>query len=210
MYPTKYQLPLTGLDWLEFYKAHNVYHPGIDFNYGHGMDDLGQDVIAPKSGFVVYCHNIVSTSRGFGKFVILLHKDGNYTRYAHLADIAVKEGQEIAIGKLIGHLGNTGTTYSHLHFEVFNEDCKELQLGALFKWRMYPSGWNKAKVQQYYLNPWEWLKNEQKEAGIPTWATAAVTWCKANEIIRNFEGNAITDYELALVLQRFYEKFIVK
>jgi murein DD-endopeptidase MepM/ murein hydrolase activator NlpD len=207
-YPCVYDTPLTGLDWLEWYKDHNVYHPGVDFNTGYGNDDLGNDVKAPKSGFVVYCHETVSTSRGFGKFIILQHKDGNYTRYAHLADIQVKEGQEIVKGKVIGHVGNTGTNYCHLHFEAFNEACKEKQIGALFKWRMYPSGWSKAKVQQYYLNPWEWLKNEQHEEGVPSWALPAVTWAKSHEIIRNFEGNAISDYELALVLYRFYEKFI--
>lgn len=209
MMPTKYQLPLTGLDWLEYYKQHRVYHPGIDFNFGHGMDDLGQEVFAPKSGFVVYCHESVLTSGGFGKFIIIQHADKNYTRYAHLADIQVKEGQEIAIGKLIGHLGNTGTTYSHLHFEVFNEKCMQLQLEHWRKFRMYPSGWIKAKVQEYYLNPWEWLKGIEKELGVPTWAIAAVTWAKANEIIRNLEGAMMSDYEVALVLQRFHDKFII-
>jgi hypothetical protein len=82
------------------------------------------------------------------------------------------------------------------------------QLEAMFKFRMYPSGWSKAKVQEYYLNPWEWLKGIDTETGIPSWATAAVTWCKANELIRNFEGNNVSDYELALVLKRFHDKFI--
>lgn len=208
IYPCQYDTPLTGLDWLEYYNAHKVYHPGVDFNKGFGNSDLGNDVVTPKSGFVVYCHNTVWDSGGFGKFVIIQHADNNYTRYAHLADISVKEGQEIVMGKLIGHVGNTGTTYAHLHFEVFNQKCMDLQLAHWRKWRMYPSNWTKAKVQEYYLNPWDWLKGVQEENGVPTWATAAVTWAKANELIRNFEGNNVSDYETALILQRFYDKFI--
>lgn len=208
MFPCKYDIPLTGLDWLEYYNKHNVYHPGIDFNKGKGNEDLGNEVVAPKSGFVVYIHENVLTSGGFGKFIILQHADKNYTRYAHLADIQIKEGQDIPIGKLIGHVGNTGTTYAHLHFEVFNEKCMQLQIEHWRKFRMYPSGWSKVKVKEYYLNPWEWLKGVDVETGIPNWATAAVTWCKANEIIRNFEGGQVTDYELALILQRFHDKFI--
>jgi murein DD-endopeptidase MepM/ murein hydrolase activator NlpD len=94
MIPTKNTMPLLGLDWLEYYNVHDVYHPGVDYGTA-GMSDLGNEVVAAKSGFVVYCHETVWNSSGFGKFVIIQHADGNFTRYAHLADITVKYNQEV-------------------------------------------------------------------------------------------------------------------
>ena len=160
MYPTKYDLPLTGLGWLEYYSNHNVYHPGIDFNKNYGNSDCGQEVFAAKPGFVEFFWDSTWNTGGFGRFIILHHDDGNYTRYAHLQSIdpIIKDGARIKEGDLIGFLGNTGTTYCHLHFEVFNEDCAEWQRKHWRPWRAYPSGWAKHSVQDYYLNPWEWLK----------------------------------------------------
>ena len=163
-YPTKYDTPLTGLDWLEYYNKHNVYHPGVDFNKGYGNDDLGQEVVAPKSGFVEFVHKTTWNSSGFGKFVILHHSDGNYTRYAHLKDIDNKivEGREVKEGQLIGHVGNTGTGWAHLHFEVFNKKCASWQRGHWRPWRAYPTNWSKHSVQKYYINPWDWLEKKKK------------------------------------------------
>jgi len=206
MIPTKNTMPLLGLDWLEYYNVHDVYHPGVDYGTA-GMSDLGNEVVAAKSGFVVYCHETVWNSSGFGKFVIIQHADGNFTRYAHLADITVKDNQEVKEGKLIGHVGNTGTTSAHLHWECFNKACMELQLAHWRKWRFYPSGKSKAWVKQYYLNPWEWI--EPKVEGIPDWSEAASTWCKQQEILTTINGRDIKDYELAVVLKRFHDKFII-
>lgn len=206
MIPTKYTTPLLGLNWLEYYSQHDVYHPGIDLGTA-GYTDLGNDVVAAKSGFVVYTHDTIWNSSGFGKFIIIEHADGTFTRYAHLADIVTKDGQEVKEGKLIGHLGNTGTVSPHLHFEVMRKECLNLQLNHWRKWRMYPSGWSKLKVQEYYLNPWEWLKDKQDQDA-PDWAKVASLWAKNEGIITNFEGGQITDYELALVLYRFHKKYI--
>jgi murein DD-endopeptidase MepM/ murein hydrolase activator NlpD len=49
------------------------------------------------------------------------------TRYAHLHTIAVKKGQEVKEGQLIGSVGSTGHVRasgrdpSHLHFELYVE-----------------------------------------------------------------------------------------
>jgi murein DD-endopeptidase MepM/ murein hydrolase activator NlpD len=48
------------------------------------------------------------------------HGFGYRTRYAHMHDFAVKKGQKIKRGELIGYVGNTGlSTAPHLHYEVF-------------------------------------------------------------------------------------------
>jgi septal ring factor EnvC (AmiA/AmiB activator) len=55
----------------------------------------------------------------YGQMVILNHGDGYYTLYAHLSNIAVSVGAEVAPGQVIGHSGDTGSLKGPcLHFEV--------------------------------------------------------------------------------------------
>ena len=47
------------------------------------------------------------------------HGGGFTTRYAHLSDIVVKEGQKVDIGDVVGKVGSSGrSTGPHLHYEV--------------------------------------------------------------------------------------------
>lgn len=165
MFPTKYSTPLTGLDFLQWYGANDVYHPGVDFNFGAGWDDYGQEVYAAKPGIVVYVHEKISNSNGFGRFVIVRHPGGVYSRYAHLKDVATKEqGERVEEGTLIGYLGNSGTKSPHLHFEVFNERMADVQRAHWRKWRYYPVGRSKQYIVEHYLNPWDWLRSEQEKS----------------------------------------------
>jgi hypothetical protein len=43
--------------------------------------------------------------------------------------------------------------------------------------------------------------------GVPVWAVPSTNWARSNNIINKFEGDAVTDYELAVVLKRFYDEF---
>ena len=55
---------------------------------------------------------------GFGNVVMVKHRNGNTTVYAHLSRIAVKLGQNVSQGQNIGAVGATGwATGPHLHFE---------------------------------------------------------------------------------------------
>ena len=87
-------------------------HHGIDLagNYGLEIHATGDGVVT-----------IADTRQkiGYGKEVVIEHDFGYSSRYAHLQDIYVKEGQEVKRGQVIGTLGSTGrSTGPHLHYEV--------------------------------------------------------------------------------------------
>lgn len=86
--------------------------------FHHGVDiagDVGDPVKAAAAGKVVFA----DYRAVYGRTVILQHPDGHETWYAHLQNISVKLGSQVAKGQVIGTVGTTGrTTGPHLHFEV--------------------------------------------------------------------------------------------
>ena len=101
-------------------RVHPIYkvkmmHPGIDFSAPQGTP-----VYATGGGKVV---EVKTSLSGYGKQVIIDHGFGYRTRYAHLQEFNVKQGQQVERGQNIGFVGNTGTsTAPHLHYEIFRED----------------------------------------------------------------------------------------
>ena len=86
-------------------------HKGMDFSTYH----TGDPIIATANGQVV----TVGSDMSFGNFVIIKHKHGIYTRYAHMNSIWVHKGDMVSQRQVIGTIGNTGiTTGPHLHYEV--------------------------------------------------------------------------------------------
>ena len=86
-------------------------HKGIDLSTYRS----GDPVIATADGQVV----MVDYDAGFGNYIIIRHKHGFYTRYAHLLSQTVKRGEHVNQGQTIGYIGNTGvSTGPHLHYEV--------------------------------------------------------------------------------------------
>lgn len=85
-------------------------HYGQDMDGGHKSD-----VTAAAGGTV----KRAGRYGAYGNIVEITHQDGFSTRYAHLYDVAVKKGQKVRQGDVIGRQGNTGrSTGSHLHYEV--------------------------------------------------------------------------------------------
>ncbi len=97
------------------YRIHPVYHirllhTGIDLR-----GKIGRPVYAAADGVVTF----VGWLRGYGKVIVIKHKKGFETRYAHLSKILVKNGQHVKKGQVIGKVGKTGiATGPHLHFEI--------------------------------------------------------------------------------------------
>jgi murein DD-endopeptidase MepM/ murein hydrolase activator NlpD len=76
---------------------------------------VGQPVRAPADGVVVKAE----WANGYGNVVYLSHGFGYSTRYGHLSGYAVRPGQRVQRGDIIGYVGSTGrSTGPHLHYEV--------------------------------------------------------------------------------------------
>jgi murein DD-endopeptidase MepM/ murein hydrolase activator NlpD len=89
-------------------------HTGIDLS----TDIPGRAVYATADGIVSRAER-GQARRGYGRLIEIDHGFGYKTRYAHLREYFVAEGQKVKRGELIGTVGNTGASTSHhLHYEV--------------------------------------------------------------------------------------------
>ena len=87
-----------------------TFRNGVDIEAGEG-----RDVAAVYAGHVIY----TGWFKGYGNLVILDHDNEYYTLYAHMADIGVKEGEDVRQGQRIGTVGDTGSLEGpRLYFEV--------------------------------------------------------------------------------------------
>lgn len=95
------------------YHQANYQHQGIDFACAEGTI-----VLAAADGIIESVKKS-ELQAGEGNIVIIDHGNGYQTRYAHLGDILVRQGQQVKKGKNIAISGNTGaSSMPHLHFEV--------------------------------------------------------------------------------------------
>ena len=76
---------------------------------------LGQDVRAASAGRVVYTGNGL---RGYGNLVIIKHADSLLSAYAHNREMLVHDGQEVAAGTVIAHMGEGAHQSPVLYFEI--------------------------------------------------------------------------------------------
>lgn len=76
---------------------------------------LGQDVRAAGSGRVVYTG---SGLRGYGNLIIIKHGDTLLSSYAHNRELLVREGQDVAAGQVIAHMGMGPHQICALYFEI--------------------------------------------------------------------------------------------
>jgi murein DD-endopeptidase MepM/ murein hydrolase activator NlpD len=87
-----------------------AFHKGIDLAVAYG-----HDVSAAAPGVVAFA----GVQNGYGTTVIIDHEGGRQTRYAHLSESLVRQGEMVAEGQVVGKSGSSGrSTGPHLHFEM--------------------------------------------------------------------------------------------
>ena len=109
-------------------------HPITGVYSNHGGTDVraayGTNIKAARGG-------VVMTSEyhwSYGNYVVVVHDNGTSTLYAHMSKRAVKEGQTVKQGQVLGYVGSTGSsTGNHLHYEVrtTNSSGKLVRVDAL-------------------------------------------------------------------------------
>jgi murein DD-endopeptidase MepM/ murein hydrolase activator NlpD len=86
------------------------FHPGLDISA-----NLGTPVKATADGAV----ESAGYQGNYGNAIVLTHGFGIGTRFGHLSQIAVRPGQRVKRGDVIGYVGSTGrATSAHLHYEI--------------------------------------------------------------------------------------------
>ncbi len=103
----------------------------VEGGYGHPAIDIANPsmpwIRAADSGFVIkVARNTGDT--GYGNYVMIDHRNGFVTLYAHLDTILVNVGDSVGKGAILGRMGNTGKvrgiTGIHLHFEVIKNGVR--------------------------------------------------------------------------------------
>ncbi len=76
----------------------------------------GTPITATGNGTISH----IARKGGYGKTIIIKHRDGYTTLYGHMSDYAkgMKQGKKVYLGDVIGYVGSTGySTGPHLHYE---------------------------------------------------------------------------------------------
>lgn len=86
-------------------------HKGLDIAAPHG---------APIRAAIDGVVRFAGRNGGYGNFVKLRHPGGLESGYGHLSRFAVRSGERVRRGEVIGYVGSTGiSTGPHLHWEVW-------------------------------------------------------------------------------------------
>ena len=85
-------------------------HQGIDIGV-----PMGTPIKAAAAGTIIYC----GWESGYGNLTVIDNGGNLATAYGHQSSIAVRCGEQVTQGQVIGYVGCTGhCTGPHLHFEV--------------------------------------------------------------------------------------------
>jgi murein DD-endopeptidase MepM/ murein hydrolase activator NlpD len=135
-----YPVPSTSIVTQSF--AEHVHRAKINNwqNYNGGIDwaiPSGSPIVAAQAGKVVMLRN---DATGYGTHVRIQHEDGFLSIYAHMMDFAVRVGDEVRAGEVIGRSDNTGnSTGPHLHFEL-RRNNKAVDPSAMLVTFLTPDG----------------------------------------------------------------------
>lgn len=133
------------------------WHTGADLNLNSPKFDA--DAHAPVysiAGGEVYA---VRKLDGW-EWVICIRHDECVSRYAHVEDIQVEEGQAVEVGQMLARIGNAGGRYPyHLHFDIARLDSRMARVpGDWPSGRLEPDEAKEAVLREYY-DPAKFLRS---------------------------------------------------
>lgn len=122
-----------------------AWHTGADLNLNKPSFDA--DAHAPVYSIANGRVYAIRTYSGWDKVICIEHEDV-LSRYAHVENIQISEGQQVVAGQHIANIGNAGGNYPyHLHFDIAKLDSRM---------KNYPGDWPgkvQIRVLQEYLDP---------------------------------------------------------
>lgn len=132
-------------------------HRGVDIHV-----EKGEPMVAAYPGKVVVSKY---NKGGYGHYVVVEHEDGLQTLYGHLAERAVRVGDIVFPGDIVGLAGNTGkSSGAHLHFEIRYKDINinPATVVNFPKWELQPDAGrlSKKKIVSAHYNIQNKLKKE--------------------------------------------------
>ncbi|MEM1288026.1 MAG: LysM peptidoglycan-binding domain-containing protein [Pseudomonadota bacterium] len=110
--PLQFRWPIRGRVVSNFgTQSNGVSNDGINIAVPEGAS-----IRAAEDGEVVYAGNEL---RGFGNLVLIQHRSGYVTAYAHNSRINVQRGDRVSRGEIVARAGSTGDVDTpQLHFEI--------------------------------------------------------------------------------------------
>ncbi len=104
----------TALHYISGYDYNVQLHPAIDL-----AASMDSPVVAVDTGVVIFA-GYNDYDYGYGNMVIIDHRNGWQSLYAHLDAVKIVCGENVRQGQLIGLAGSTGNSSTvHLHFELW-------------------------------------------------------------------------------------------
>ncbi|WP_375380589.1 M23 family metallopeptidase [uncultured Sphingomonas sp.] len=98
------------------------FHPILGFTRMHKGIDIGAPIGTPVMAAAAGIVRSAGWSGGYGRFIRLDHAGTLATGYGHLSRLAVRAGQAVSAGQVIGYVGSSGmSTGPHLHWEVWRD-----------------------------------------------------------------------------------------
>ena len=96
---------------------------GLENRLRYVRRDVEQrEALASATPSIWPAHGVVESASytgDYGNLIVIQHEFGLTTRYGHLSAFAVKPGQRVKRGDIIGRVGSTGrSTGAHLHYEI--------------------------------------------------------------------------------------------
>jgi len=111
-----YQAPVLGYFTSMFGMRTFDHFGAMEFHNGVDISARSGTPIRPvREGIVSY----TGWREGYGRTIIIQHRDGYISMYGHLLRINVRKGESVNKNRIIGELGSTGrSTGPHLHFAM--------------------------------------------------------------------------------------------